>query len=144
MNNAKWMLPVTMLLLSGLMTAQSLTNWTVAAQVPFEFVANNRIIPAGQCLVKSSSMDSGRQVLAIGNFSAHKSLLAQPNRAESKAASGKTVMIFKHYGDRYFLSSIRIEGSNLIYRLPESRAEVELRAQNAEGSQTSLAAALRY
>jgi hypothetical protein len=143
MKNAKWMLPVMMLLLSGLMAAQSLTNWTVAAQVPFEFVASNRIIPAGHCVVKSSGMDSGRQVLAIGNFSAHKSALAQPDRAESKAASGKTVMVFKRYGDRYFLSSIRIEGSNLIYKLPESKAETELRAQNVAASQTNLVAAVR-
>jgi hypothetical protein len=143
MKNAKWMLPVIMLLLPGMMTAQSLTNWTVAAQVPFEFVANNRIIPAGHCVVKSSSLDSGGQVLAIGNFSAHKSLLAQPGRAESKTVSGKTVMVFKHYGDRYFLSSIRIQGSNLIYKLPESRAEVELRAQNVAASQMNLVAAVR-
>jgi hypothetical protein len=53
------------------------------------------------------------------------------------------VMVFKHYGDRYFLSSIRIEGSNLIYKLPESKAETELRAQNVAASQTNLVAAVR-
>jgi len=32
-------------------------------------------------------------------------------------------MVFKQYGDRYFLSSIRVEGSKLVYELPVSSLE---------------------
>jgi hypothetical protein len=141
MKNAKWMLPVILMLLSGLMSAQSLTNWRVVAQVPFEFVVNNQIIPAGDCVVNTSGMDG--QVLAIGNFRAHKSALAMSSRVEIKAASGDTVLVFHQYGDRYFLSSIRLEGSDRTYKLPESRGEAELRAQNVTATQTNLLARLR-
>jgi hypothetical protein len=141
MKNAKWMLPVILILLSGLMSAQSLTNWRVVAQVPFEFVVNNQIIPAGECVVNTLSMDG--RVLAIGNIGAHKSALAQSSKVEIKAASGDTVLVFNHYGDRYFLSSIRVEGSDRTYKLPESRGEAELRAQNVTASQTNLVATLR-
>ena len=52
-------------------------------------------------------------------------------------------MVFERYGSQYFLSEIRIEGSNLSYKLPQSRAETELRAQNAPASQQTLLASLK-
>ena len=141
MKNTKWMLPVILILLSGLMSAQSLTNWRVVAQVPFEFVVNNQIIPAGDCVVNPMSMDG--RVLAIGNVGAHKSALAPSSKVEIKAASGGTSLVFNRYGDRYFLSSIRVEGSDRTDKLPESRGEAELRAQNVTAAQTNLVATLR-
>lgn len=140
MKNAKWVLPVTLMLLSGLMAAQSLSSSKVVAQVPFDFMVSNKIIPAGECTVQSTGMDG--QILAIRNFDARKAALAKSSAGEAKA-SDNTVLVFKHYGDRYFLSSIRIEGSSRTYELPESKAEAELRAQNAPASQTTLLASLK-
>ncbi len=141
MKSAKWMLPVTLMLLSGLMAAQSLTSSTVVAQVPFDFMVSNKIIPAGECVVRSAGMDG--QVLAIRNFDARKSALAPSSHAEENQAADSTVLVFKHYGNQYFLSEIRLEGSNWTYKLPESRAEAELRAQNAPASQQTLLASLK-
>jgi hypothetical protein len=141
MKNAKWVLPVTLMLLSGLMAAQSLSNSKVVAQVPFDFMVSNKIIPAGECIVSSTGMDS--QVLTIRNFDARKAALAKSSAGEARGAADTTVLVFKHYGDRYFLSSIRIEGSGRTYELPESKAEAELRAQNAPASQTTLLASLK-
>ena len=141
MKSAKWMLPVTLMLLSGLIATQSFTSSRVVAQVPFDFMVNNKIIPAGECVVKAFSMDG--RTLVIGNFDARKSAFCQSTPEETNAVSGDTVLVFKHYGDQYFLSSIRIEGSKRTYTLPESRAEAELRAQNTTASQTNLLAALR-
>ncbi len=141
MKSAKWMLPVTLLLLSGLTMAQSLTSTSVVAQVPFDFVVNNKIIPAGECVVKAAGLDG--QILTIRNFDARKSALAPSSHAEAAQAADSTVLVFKQYGGQYFLSGIRIEGSNWTYELPESRAEVELRAANAHASQTTLLASLK-
>jgi hypothetical protein len=52
-------------------------------------------------------------------------------------------LVFKRYGGQYFLSGIRIEGSNITYELPASKAERELRAANAPASQTTLLASLK-
>ncbi len=141
MKNAKWMLPVMLMLLSGLMAAQSLASSTVVAQVPFEFMANNKIVPAGECMVQSADMDA--RVLTIRNVAAKKSLLAQASRDDAKQAAENTVLVFNHYGNQYFLSEIRIEGSNQTYKLSPSRAETELRAQNAPASQQTLLASLK-
>jgi hypothetical protein len=91
--------------------------------------------------VKASSMDS--RVLAISNYDARQSGLVGYTCTESKDASKKTVLVFKRYGDLYFLESIRVAGSNLTYTLPQNKAEAELRSQNVISSQTVLLADLR-
>ncbi len=136
MKNAKWMLPVTLLLLSGLLVAQSLTR-TVVSQVPFDFMVGNKIVPAGECVVTTD-----RDILSIHNFEAKKSALVASSRA-NESKDNRTVMVFERYGNQYFLSEIRIAGNNLTYRLPESRAEAELRAQNATTSPVTLLATLK-
>ena len=141
MKNAKWMLPVMVMLLSGLMAAQSLASSTVVAQVPFEFMANNKIVPAGECIIQSADMDA--RVLTIRNVATKTGLLAPSSRADAKKAADSTVLVFKHYGNQYFLSEIRLEGSNQTYKLSPSRAEAELRAQNAPVSQKTLLASLK-
>ena len=141
MKTVKWTLPVMLLLLSGLMAAQSLTSSHVVAQVPFDFMVNNKIIPAGECEVGSVGMDG--KILAIRNFDARKAALANSSQDQAKQAADSTVLVFKHYGNQYFLSEIRLEGSNGTYKLPESRAEAELRAQNAPASQQTLLASLK-
>jgi hypothetical protein len=138
MKNTKWMLPVMLTLLSGLMAAQSLTSSSVVAKVPFDFMVNNKIIPAGECTVRAVSGD----VLAIQNFEARKGVLASSSHWNASEGD-RTVMVFERYGNQYFLSEIRIEGSNRSYKLPQSRAEAELRAQNAPASQQTLLASLK-
>jgi hypothetical protein len=141
MKSAKWMLPVTLLLLSGLMTAQSITNSTVVANVPFDFMVNNKVIPAGDLVVKSAGVDG--KILAVRNFDAHASALATASHEEQREASKNTMLIFKQYGGQYVLSGIRIEGSNWTYTLPETKAVQDLRAQHQPVSETTLLAVLR-
>ncbi len=141
MKSAKWMLPVTVLLLSGLMAAQSITSSTVVANVPFDFMVNNKNIPAGDLAVRATNMDAS--VLTISNFDSRKSALSNASQSEQPRAAASTVLIFKHYGSQYFLSGIRIEGSRWTYTLPESRAEAELRARNASASDTTLLASIK-
>ncbi len=141
MKRAKWMLPVTLMLLSGLMAAQSLTSSHVVAQVPFDFMVGDKIIPAGECIVQAADM--GSRILTINNVASKKSLLTPASRGEAKHAADRTVLVFSRYGSQYFLAEIRLEGSNETYKLPESRAEAELRAQNAPASQQTLLASLK-
>ena len=141
MKRAKWMLPAMLLLMSGLMAAQSLTSSSVVAQVPFDFMVNNKIIPAGESVVRSTGIDG--QMLAIRNFDARQSALTASSYSQSNQAADSTVLVFKRYGNQWFLSEIRLEGSNTAYKLPESRAEAELRASRAPASQQTLLASLK-
>jgi hypothetical protein len=104
-------------------------------------MANNKIIPAGECTIQSADMDA--HVLTIRNIAAKTGLFAPSSRADAKQASGRTELVFKHYGNQYFLTEIRLRGGNETYKLSPSRAETELRAQNAPASQQTLLASLQ-
>jgi hypothetical protein len=140
MKNAKWMLAVSLIVLSGMAVAQSIRGH-VTAQVPFDFMVGNKTIPTGECVVQSSGLDG--RVLLVRNLEAKASLLAMSSQTESNKDSADTVLIFERYGDRYFLSAIRVEGSNRTYHLPQSKAEAELRAQNVPATEQTLLASLK-
>jgi hypothetical protein len=82
-------------------------------------------------------------MLAIRNFDARQSALTASSYSQSNQAADSTVLVFKRYGNQWFLSEIRLEGSNTAYKLPESRAEAELRASRAPASQQTLLASLK-
>jgi hypothetical protein len=122
--------------LTGLLNAQKATR--IEAQVPFDFVANSKTVPAGECTI-AVVVSSGQTLLLISSGKQH--VFAVPNADESPKASQETALVFRQYGDRYFLAGIKVEG-RIGYQLPKSKLEGELRARNvAEEVFTLLASA---
>lgn len=138
MKRAKWMLTVTVMLLSGLAAAQLNSNDRLVAQVPFQFMVANKIVPAGQCEVKLATSNGG--TLIFSNAGARIGLLVATSPGETKEAAGRYSLVFNRYGNHYFLSGIKIQGSKTTYRMPENKAEAELRAQNAPATEEVLLA----
>jgi hypothetical protein len=119
------LLLITVIGLTGLLKAQ--TSAGVTAQIPFDFVANDKAMPAGQCTIAVEV--NGRTLLLISSGSQH--TFAFPVGNASPVAHKKTALVFHHYGDRYFLTSIKREdGSG--YQLPASKLERELQARNVQ------------
>jgi hypothetical protein len=109
--------------LTGLVHAQMDT--TIKAQVPFNFVASGKTMPAGECTIQI--LVNGRTALLIS--SGKQRAFSFPIADESSNGSKKAALVFHQYGDRYFLAGIkRAEGIG--YALPASGAEAELRARN--------------
>jgi hypothetical protein len=141
MKHAKWVVALTLMVLSGMAAAQLASNSRIAVQVPFEFVVANKIVPAGECVVQAATMDG--KTLMIRNADAQVSLFAGSSQTESKQSAAHYALVFNQYGGQYFLSSIKLQGSKIVYRLPESRAEAELRAQNVSATEKTLLAAVK-
>jgi hypothetical protein len=141
MKHANWLVVMTLVVLSGMAAAQLIGSTTVVAQVPFEFMVANKIVPAGECAVQAITMDG--KTLVIRNTEAKVTLLSTSSQSEGKQEASNYALVFKHYGDRYFLSGIKLQGSNITYRLPESKVEAELRAQNAPATEKTLLASLK-
>jgi hypothetical protein len=120
---------------------QLIASPTIVVQVPFEFVAANKIVPAGECEVQAITMDG--RTLMIRNGDAKVSLFASTSRTESKQSARNYTLVFNRYGGRYFLTGVKLEGSKITYLLPESRAEVELRAQKTPSTEETLVATLK-
>ena len=126
---------LTLMALPGLVSAQNV----VKAQVPFEFIANGKIMPAGPCTIVAKG--DGIHYLQIN--SGKESIFVVPNATESLKPYGESKLVFHRYGDRYFLSSVVREGNNRGYELPAGRAELELRAQAVRHEDVTLIAAGR-
>jgi hypothetical protein len=141
MKHTNWFVAVVLVVLSGMAAAQLIGSTRVVAQVPFEFMVANKIVPAGECEVQAITMDG--QTLVIRNAEAKVGLFSRSSQAEGKQNASNYAMVFKHYGDRYFLSGIKLQGSNITYLLPESKVEAELRAQNVSATEETLRASLK-
>jgi hypothetical protein len=140
MKHAKLMVAAMLIVLSSLAAAQLGSNGIVA-QVPFEFVAGNKHIPAGRCAIQTATMDG--TTLMIRNAGAKVGLFASASRVETRNAAGAYAMVFHKHGNQYFLRGIKLQGSRMTYQLPESKAEAELRAQNVPVTEEVLLASLR-
>jgi hypothetical protein len=138
MKQANWVVAVTLVVLSGMAAAQLIGSTRVVAQVPFEFMVANKIVPAGECEVQAITVDG--KTLIIRNAGAKVGLISPSSQMEGKQSAPHYALVFKHYGDRYFLSGIKLQGSKITYRLPESRAEAEWRAQNVSATEETLLA----
>jgi hypothetical protein len=124
-----------------LASAQLASNQKLAADIPFQFRVGNTLIPAGKCIVQRAGLDP--RTLVIRNSSAGASLFSSSTMGNVKEASRTNAMVFHKYGNRYFLAGVKLEGSNVVYKLPEGRAEAELRAQNIPAGEETLLALLQ-
>jgi len=112
------------LMLVGLMElANAQMSAGIKAQVPFEFVANGKTMPAGECIITVV----GQKVLSITNEKQFTTVRSIAN--ESRDESKQTALVFHRYGDRYFLAGIKRAGE-IGYQLPASKRERELQARN--------------
>jgi hypothetical protein len=131
---AATLLILTLLAVPGFVNAEG--RQVIKAQVPFDFMVNGKILPAGDCAIEARG--DGQTYLMVS--SGGHSVFVVPNATESLTASADTKLVFHRYGDRYFLSSISREGNSRGYGLPAGKAEKELRAQKAiEGDVTLVA-----
>jgi hypothetical protein len=125
-------------LLLATVTASAQTM-RVKADVPFAFVVGGRTLPSGEYTIQS--LNGGNQVLSI-SAPDQKAIVFLTNMCQSLKASPQSKLIFTHYGDRYFLSEMWIEGSSIGRQLPKSRLEVKL-AKNETAHQATVQAELR-
>ncbi|HTR23134.1 MAG TPA: hypothetical protein VMI10_04075 [Terriglobales bacterium] len=123
--------------LTGLANAQS--GSTVIAEVPFNYIANGRHMPAGETRVKIEN--NGQTYLWIAAES--RSAFAMPVPNDSMKPSEETKLVFHRYGDRYFLAGVQREGQTRSYELPAGSLEKELRASNVEEKDVTLVASLK-
>lgn len=123
--------------LPGLVFAQ--TRTVIKAQVPFDFVANGKTMPAGQCTIEVR----GDGLTALWISSGNRGVFTVPNATQSATISERSKLVFHRYGERYFLSTISRPGENRGYQLPSGKLERELRAQNVVESDVVLLASTK-
>jgi len=98
----------------------------ITAQVPFAFIANGKTMPPGECTISVQ----GDGVKSLWITCGKEKVLAIPHATESVKLNERTVLVFRQYGERYFLASISRQGETSGYEFPVQKMESELRAQN--------------
>ena len=121
--------------LTGLVNAQAVRA-TIRADVPFDFIASGKTMPAGE--YKINVTGDGPTILVIGTQ--RQSVYALPHMTASLKNAEGTTLVFHRYGDRRFLAAVTLEGDKIGYELPESKVEAELQAKNMAESDETLVA----
>jgi hypothetical protein len=108
------------------------------ADVPFNFVMYGRTLPSGEYTIQS--LEGVDKALTISG-SGQKTSIFLANTCRSLKASDHSKLVFRRYGDIYFLSEMWMEGSSSGRELPVSRREAKV-AQNVTVQQVVILAEL--
>lgn len=90
------------------------------ADIPFDFSAANRTLPAGVYTVKELSIFSV-SVIVVTNGKT--TVSAQTMQASSSKLADKAMLVFRRYGDQYFLAKVIYEGGSMAQELIKTSAE---------------------
>ena len=93
------------------------------ANIPFDFVAGNQNLPAGEYVVQPGAVSGG--ILIIRSSDGNKAASSITYACGGGNAPEKTELIFHRVGRMYFLSQVQVEGHSEGRQLPKSRTEAE-------------------
>jgi hypothetical protein len=124
-------LSLTVTLMFKSVSAQSTHYFRVI--VPFEFEINDKRFPAGEYIVRRVSSDRP-QWLAITSASERSRQTVLTHKIRSGALQSESKLVFRRYGDQYFLSQIWEAGDNDGRELRTSRGEADLQRLMAKNS----------
>jgi hypothetical protein len=97
--------------------------------VPFDFVAGNQNLPAGEYSVKVSQTDA--RIVLIERKDATAAMFIGTNAVVANTIQSESKLVFNRYGDRYFLSQVWNEGNSRGRQLMKTAREKEI-AQTAK------------
>jgi hypothetical protein len=97
---------------------------TLIATIPFEFGAGNAWLPAGEYTIKFPLQN----LIAVKHTNRKSGASAHiiDIRSESAKVQTETKLIFRRYGDQYFLAHCWMEGFNVGSEVVKSRRERSL------------------
>jgi hypothetical protein len=111
----------------------------VKVNVPFNFIANKSVMPAGEYTIDTLITSSNSLLIHSTTLKTGDIVLSNP--CESRDAASQSKLVFHRYGDRYFLSQIWVQGETIGRQLPRTRREVEVAKDYAVANVTLVAQA---
>lgn len=112
-------------------SAMAQSSVSLRADIPFEFIAGKATMPAGEYAVRSLTQPG---IVAINAVDRSANALLLTQGAQALTAPEQAKLVFRKYGDRYFLAEMWGAGGLSGHRLPVTKTERELtqRAANFE------------
>jgi hypothetical protein len=138
MKHAKWISALVLVAMPLIAAAQMTPTERLVTQVPFKFMVGAVEMPAGEYVVQLPGEKGA--VLTIRDPETKRSVYVL-TVANLGKKSENAALVFHRYGDRYFLTELRIEDSRTVYTLQPTKLEKEFRAQNLPVAEDILLAA---
>jgi hypothetical protein len=107
------------------------------AKVPFDFAVADRVLPAGTYQISYTTQNGILIRNQDGRFHAMSTTFAAYNQSKS---GGK--LVFKKYGNQYFLHEVLCSDVDMNVAIPTSRLEKRAQIQEAQLAGTETVAAL--
>jgi hypothetical protein len=104
-------------------------NQAIRANVPFAFTAGNKELPSGTYTISPESSN----VIKVQNMDQSIRLFLTTAPSPDGLIKGSK-LVFRKYGDQYFLSEVLNSSSTLNVQLPLSKAEKSARYQEPRAS----------
>ena len=105
--------------------AQSL-NYRLTANIPFDFSVGGEKLPAGKYWINRAQQSNGDTVVQIRSTDLQSNLVRFTIPVLASTPAKNSSLVFRRYGDEYFLAEIWPMGSETGRELPKTRAEREL------------------
>jgi hypothetical protein len=113
--------------------AQS-TSHFVRLRIPFEFMIGDKTFSPGEYIVKRSVSDRP-ETLSIRSVNGESGEYVLTSNVKGRTRMSKSMLVFHHYGERYFLSQVWTAGDSEGRELLKSVREREL-AKNTVTTRT--------
>jgi hypothetical protein len=94
------------------------------ASIPFDFSAANRTLPAGDYTVSNTNAVGGTIVVRRDDGEKAVVLITRPHYAENQGK--QAMLVFRRYGDQYFLAKVISMGDSTGREIPMSKTEKRL------------------
>jgi hypothetical protein len=120
----------------GLYSASAQTQ-RVQAVVPFSFGVGEQVLPSGTYLISLES-----NILKINNPDRHVAIFAPSTMGSDSLPGTGNKLVFKRYGNQYFLREIVCDSQNMNRKFTVSKLEKKAQVENARllnNSQTTVA-----
>ena len=105
--------------------AQSL-QYRITANVPFEFSIGEKKLPAGKYSVGRIRQGSDDTVLSVDDSGGHWKAIRASSSVQTLNTTNKARLVFRRYGNEYFLSQVWAAGALTGRQFPRSQHEREL------------------
>ena len=140
--NFRILLMLGLLSILAVSSAHAQSNHEQRANIPFTFTVGNNVFPAGEYRVMRLNPQSDKAALAIKSVDGRLSRIVLTMPVQSVKPQGTAMLVFKHYGDQYFLSQVWMPADNTGLGLPKSRSERTLARNIREPAPKQTAIAL--
>ena len=91
------------------------------ADIPFSFHVGSATLPSGKYTVNRPASTNG--MLLVRSEKGGKSAYAISNNKEKGIEASNTRLVFRRYGDQYFLSQVWVKGETAGITIPVSKEE---------------------